>query len=358
MTRITLHGKLGETVGREWNLLVDSVSEALRGIQANNKHFFEYLAEDAGKAGYRVVINGVDHTHVTELQIPRKTIRTIDIVPVPHGASGGLWQIIAGVVLIIVAVVIIAIAPEASPGVYPLFSIAGTSIGLSAATIGTLGIALALGGIVAMLSKSPALSAANTPKDAAQTSDTTKTSYLFSGTTNTVTQGNCVPLAYGRFMGGSQLITFGIFNYALDPTVALGEGPNAPDTNSDFESETLWSDLTNSLFFRPYLLLSDVTKQGSARTIVIARALQLIPQMGSAPSLAKMRALLATVWYIFKGPRLSKITKKEAWNVYLALDLDLGHNRYVADDGSLVLYRNIDKNTIVEAIGNFYETLI
>ncbi|MNS78223.1 Bacteriophage lambda tail assembly protein I [compost metagenome] len=68
----------------------------------------------------------------------------------------------------------------------------------------SMGIAMAMGGVVQMLSpQQKGLSAADSPENGA--------SYNFNGPVNTSAQGNPVPLLYGRMIVGSSVISAGIF---------------------------------------------------------------------------------------------------------------------------------------------------
>ena len=45
MKIVNLHGKLAEKFGSRWELEINSISEALRAINANTGDFFDYLSE-------------------------------------------------------------------------------------------------------------------------------------------------------------------------------------------------------------------------------------------------------------------------------------------------------------------------
>ena len=45
MKIVNLHGKLAEKFGARWELEINSISEALRAINANTGDFFDYLSE-------------------------------------------------------------------------------------------------------------------------------------------------------------------------------------------------------------------------------------------------------------------------------------------------------------------------
>ena len=109
----------------------------------------------------------------------------IRIAPVLAGAkSGGFLQTVLGIALIAGSFLI--------PG-----------LGLFAAPMLNLGISMAIGGVVQMLSPQQAQSsAADKAENAA--------SYVINGPVNTTAQGNPVPVLYGRMVVGSAVISAGI----------------------------------------------------------------------------------------------------------------------------------------------------
>lgn len=94
-------------------------------------------------------------------------------------------------------VALIATAVIATGGVGAAFSTAGWS------ALASVGVSLAAGGVVQMLSPQAKLSTDSNNGD-------TSTSYVFSGAVNTTAQGNPVPLLYGRMTVGSAVISAGI----------------------------------------------------------------------------------------------------------------------------------------------------
>jgi predicted phage tail protein len=193
LVEITLHGKLGETVGKSWCLAVKSVGEAMRGIEVLSKHkLYKFLIEN-DKLGlkYRVLINKRDFISqrpltiedpesikTSELCMLKNDLSSIDVIPVLEGSGDkalGILQIIIGVILILVAIFVPVLAPVA----YMLI---------------VAGLGLIAGGVMSLLSQPPDLS----PYQAKQ-----KSSYLFSGPANVVDEGVPVPIAYGELLVGS-----------------------------------------------------------------------------------------------------------------------------------------------------------
>jgi len=194
-TNITLHGDLGENIGKQWSLCVNSVGEAMRAIEVLSKRkLYKYLLEkDKQGIKYRVLINGrdfisekpvnieeIDTIKNSELMITFKedSLKTIDIIPILEGSGSnflGILGIILGVILIVI-------------GLFgqPYLIVAG--------------IALLAGGVISLLTSPPKF---DNYKDIQKS----KASYLFNGPYNTTEEGGPVPVGYGRLIVGSQTIS-------------------------------------------------------------------------------------------------------------------------------------------------------
>nr|WP_254227671.1 tail assembly protein [Burkholderia gladioli] len=190
-----MYGVLGTKFGREFRLAVSSTSEAVRALDVIVPGFRAFMlnAKDNGMAF--AVFNGRRNLAEDELQHPVGD-EDIRIAPVLMGSkSGGLFQIILGAALIATS----------------FFIPAGGAFGIAALSRGAflgLGASMAIGGVVQMLS--PQVSGL------ASTSADNGTSYYFNGAVNSVAQGDCVPIVYGRMRVGSKRVSAGI--YAEDQT--------------------------------------------------------------------------------------------------------------------------------------------
>ncbi len=195
-TQITLHGILGEAVGKQnWKLQVSSVGEAVRAIEILSKRkLFKFLNEkDREGIGYKVLINSreVDSSNISkndlesinssELNMFFNDLKSIDIIPVIQGAgkAGSIGAIIVGVILIIVGIIFFA---------------------ATGGTVLMAGIGLVAGGVINLLSKPP-------KSDDFREIGGKKTSYLFSGPQNITREGGPVPVGYGRLIVGSQVLS-------------------------------------------------------------------------------------------------------------------------------------------------------
>jgi predicted phage tail protein len=205
LVNITLHGRLGEEVGKTFKLAVSSVKEAVRAINCitNDKLTRFLVAREREGMRYRILINETDLTldeEITssdpskismekvlnsELTIKRSNIKTIDIIPIIEGSggkSGGIFATVLGVILVVVG------ALTSQFGFGPALVVAG--LGLIAA------------GVMVLLSKPPKI-------DDFRDSDAygrKKASYLFDGPVNVTREGGPVPIGYGRLLIGSQVI--------------------------------------------------------------------------------------------------------------------------------------------------------
>ena len=56
MVKITLHGKLGEEIGKEWNLEISSINEAFRAIEANTRKLRKWIINNKNYQ-YYILLN-------------------------------------------------------------------------------------------------------------------------------------------------------------------------------------------------------------------------------------------------------------------------------------------------------------
>ena len=191
---IKLTGILGRKFGRIHHLAVDSPAEAVRALSAIKQGFRAFLERShLDGFGYKVLIEKMainTDSAGTDLHMQHGVNAVFTFAPRPTGAKSGLGQIILGVALVAAA-----------------FWTAGWSLsGLMASTaakgVAMFGASLFLGGVTQMLS--PAV------KASASESDANKPSYIFNGAVNTTSQGQPVPVLYGRMMVGSAVVSAGL----------------------------------------------------------------------------------------------------------------------------------------------------
>lgn len=216
LTNIKVHGILAEQLGRkEWNLSVSSVSDAIRGVEANCKKFYKTLWENDRKSiKYRVLINkkdfaieeGKDPNTLeglcsSELMLNNPNIKTIDIVPVVEGAGGDAMSIVT----IIVGVAMIAM------GAGVLVPTMMSKAMSTALILG--GVGLVAAGVTNLLTPMPKFG------DFREIEQGGSKSYLFNGPENTIREGGPVFVAYGRLLVGSHVIQSAVDTLDIDAEV-------------------------------------------------------------------------------------------------------------------------------------------
>ncbi|APG50231.1 TPA: tail assembly protein [Providencia stuartii] len=187
---IRLYGVLGAKFGREHKLDIDSPREAIKALSVLYDGFEQFLANAHLKGLEFAVFKG--KRNISEDELHLDTTEDIRIAPIIKGSKrGGFFQTVLGIAMIGLAVW------------NPAF-LAMSATTNSALMLG--GAAMAIGGIVQMLSPQPRGLSIRQDAD-------NKPSYAFGGTVNTTAQGNPVPLFYGldrREIGGA-IISAGIY---------------------------------------------------------------------------------------------------------------------------------------------------
>lgn len=193
LTTIRLYGRLGAEFGRLHRLAVSSTSEAIRALCVLLPGFENRLLDSESKGVRYACFIGRRNLGEDELARPAGN-EDIRIAPMPTGAKrGGLMQVVVGVALIVASFI---------PGLN--VAVWGSAMTISG-TMMSMGMAMALGGLVQMLSpQQRALSVKDGPINGA--------SYNFNGPVNTTAQGNPVPLLYGELIVGSSTISAGIYS--------------------------------------------------------------------------------------------------------------------------------------------------
>lgn len=186
---VRLYGRLGAQFGRVHRLAVNSTAEAVRALCVLVPGFEAALTSSAGRGVSYACFMGRRNLTEGELGHPVGD-NDIRIAPMPAGGKrAGLFQTILGAAILVVSAL--------------TYNAYGATAGWAMMT--GMGVSLALGGVVQMLSpQQRALSAKDRAENGA--------SYNFNGPINTSAQGNPVPVLYGRMIIGSATISAGIFS--------------------------------------------------------------------------------------------------------------------------------------------------
>ena len=182
---------LAKVFGKSHKRLITSKSEAIHSLCKTIEGFERYLNTSKSRGLTYAIFEGKKNIGVNDLAFP-VTDNVIRIVPIVIGSKkAGLLQTVLGAVLVVVG------ALGATLGQ----AWGGAAWGPAVMKIGA---ALALGGVVQMLSPQPAGLASKQSAD-------NRASYAFGGVTNTAAQGYPVPLGYGKRRIGGAIISAGIF---------------------------------------------------------------------------------------------------------------------------------------------------
>lgn len=186
MTRIELSGVLGKKFGKVHQRLISTIHEAGIALAATIPGFEKFMINSKDQGLTFAVFRGKKNIGEDDLGFP-VTGEIIRIVPVVIGSKkAGVLQTILGAALMVAAIWM------------PGLSIPASNLMFSA------GAAMALGGVVQMLSPQPAgLARKESPEN--------KASYAFGGVTNTASQGYPVSVLYGKRRIGGAIISAGIY---------------------------------------------------------------------------------------------------------------------------------------------------
>lgn len=177
---VKLYGRLGATFGWRHELAVKSPAEAVYALCKVVPGFKEYFTREGHQYA---VFRGKKNIKAEEIK-EWVGNEEIGIAPAPQGSKrAGVFQIVLGVVLFAVG-----------------FFVGGQTWGPALMMMGA---GMAVGGVAMMLSPMP--------KGMDGEAVENRPSFGFNGPVNTIAQGNCVPLAYGRVLCGSAVISGGVY---------------------------------------------------------------------------------------------------------------------------------------------------
>jgi predicted phage tail protein len=212
MTNVYLYGELRNKFGDEFKFNINSPKEALLAINANKKGFLDEVKKLAMKGiHYRIIVdeNVIQHPKEVDLQ---KAPEEIHIVPIVWGAGKNG----AAIGMIVVGAALIAATGGFGAGIAASLGTSALAAGGSMATLGTtlgmIGAALAVQGVMTLLFPQP-------KPDFNQEVQAGGKSYLFGNKPSNTSQGQAVPVGYGRLKIGSSQISSSTDHYALDTDI-------------------------------------------------------------------------------------------------------------------------------------------
>ncbi|QXI49169.1 tail assembly protein [Pseudomonas anuradhapurensis] len=178
---VKLYGVLRKHFGREYLLDVQSPRDAVQALCSLVPGFEKFLATGEERGLVFTVFSGRRNLGVEELDLQGSDAEEIRIAPIIQGSKqGGLFQVVLGAVLVVA-------------GVFTGGLSSGVGIAMMAG-----GAALALGGVVQMLSPTAKTGSLDRNEDG------NNPSYGFGSAVTTIAQGNPYPVLYGeREIGGA-----------------------------------------------------------------------------------------------------------------------------------------------------------
>jgi predicted phage tail protein len=189
LVTVELGGVLGKNFGKVHRVAANTVRRAVSIIDCNRPGLVTWMKMNAKKyQKYHISVESCDGVYdmsEAEFQMENNgSMKSIRITPIYRGSGSkvvGAVQVVVGVILMVVAVFASSVTGGASLAMF------------------SAGFAMAFGGVAALLSKQPSNK---------MTTVDNKDSYYFDGPQNTVSQGNPVPLIYGKeILVGSQIVS-------------------------------------------------------------------------------------------------------------------------------------------------------
>ena len=195
LVEVSLLGELGRKFGRKYSFMATSPKDVFSALCNQLEGIKEYMsnAHENG-IGFRLVDGDPEGMDYANLFLG---CRKLVIAPIVSG-GGTIGRILVGVALVALAFVSFG-SSTIFAGFLAANAAAGTAAGFSIGSgiLFSLGTSLVLTGVASLL----------TPPVSNPKSDTDKKdSFLFDRAAELTTQGNPVPLLYGRFLAASPLI--------------------------------------------------------------------------------------------------------------------------------------------------------
>ena len=201
MKVVKVYGALRKRLGQcRFELNVATPAQAIKALCVNFPGLDKWLIDsEQDGVGYRVRVGKQQATpeDVSVLSLPWSEREVFSITPVVAGAGDGFFGFLGGALLIGAAFLVPGLGASITTGTF-----FGTTMGAISYGAALIGSSLVLGGIAQMISPTPP------PVDFEEANRIEN--FSFSGILNTTQQGLAVPIAYGRVVVGSAVISSGL----------------------------------------------------------------------------------------------------------------------------------------------------
>lgn len=212
MKVVKVYGALRERLGQcRFELNVATPAQAIKALCVNFPGLDKWLIDsEKDGVGYRVRVGKQEATpdDASLLGLPWSEREVFSITPVIAGAGGGWGRFLLGAVLLGASFVtfggsaLFAGGTGLGTSATGLLGATGVYAGAGSAALGVIGAGLALTGVAQIISPTP-------PSGLELKEANRIQNFSFSGITNTSQQGLAVPIAYGRVVVGSAVISSG-----------------------------------------------------------------------------------------------------------------------------------------------------
>ena len=209
MKVVKVYGALRKRLGQcRFEFDVATPAQAIKALCVNFPGLEKWLIDsEKDGVGYRVAVSKekASEENIAPLLMPFSDREVFSITPVIAGAGRGVGAILLGAALITVAILAPGVGFAAgSQGIGFTVLGKGLAAGIAAAA-GNIGVGLVLLGTAQLLSPQPQPSSLENGKEAARLQ-----AFTISNVVNTSRQGLPVPIAYGRVVVGSAVISSGL----------------------------------------------------------------------------------------------------------------------------------------------------
>ncbi|MBW8028521.1 MAG: hypothetical protein GJU67_01925 [Ferrovum sp.] len=217
---VKLYGDLGRKYGRIHRLDCRDAHDAIRAFCAMKPGFREHFT----KGRFIVRVNGSPIGTKEELGLPGNTFH---FIPVIEGASHGLGEVFLGVGLVVASYMVLGPGGAAVNSGFLSAGVASTA----GSIVTAMGVTMVLAGVGNALMKPLPWMFPNT-----------QNSFAFNGPTNSVQQGQPVPVLYGTLLIGSEVISAAVRSY----DVPIGQTPAGQTTQTSWKTGQMLTYTSNT----------------------------------------------------------------------------------------------------------------
>jgi predicted phage tail protein len=183
--KVFLHGILAKEFRSEFPLCVSTPREAIKAIDMNTGKRFKKFLIERKNIFYQVIIGKDSMFDDRQLDAQIGDAEELHIVPVIFGASANVFRVVAGAVLVVAGVVLAYVSFGTGTPLSAYMVAAGVGLAIG-------GLAMLVTGVIGLLSPQP-----TAQKEEAKSGGR---SFLLDPSINIISNGDPIPLGYGRLI--------------------------------------------------------------------------------------------------------------------------------------------------------------